>query len=112
MSAEKGTGTNPTYPDLNISYYNFIQSSICFRLVGHLTTAPTTLGASTLIYLLKNATVTPFKIGYGSNESGTKTYYASTFTFAPEDHLTMYISSTVAYGSNNTHDLTLQVELY
>jgi hypothetical protein len=36
----------------------------------------------------------------------------STFTFAPQDSLSIYISSTVASADNQSHDLTLQVELY
>lgn len=115
VNAQKGTGTNPDYPDQSTANYYFAQSSICFGLQASLTTAPTTNGSgvSTLIYLLRNSNATPFVLGYGSSETGVKTYYASTFTFAPQESLSIYISSTVSGGvTNRTHDLTLQVELY
>jgi hypothetical protein len=110
LTAQK-TGSVPVYPDSGISYYNFLQSTICFGLQANLTSNPGT--GSTLIYLYRNGNQTPFQLGYGSSENGAKTYYTSTFTFAPQDTLSMYISSTAASLNDNlSHDLTLQVELY
>ncbi|NBT49481.1 MAG: hypothetical protein EBT07_17015 [Actinobacteria bacterium] len=111
MFANKDIGKNIQYPDVAPAYYKPIQSTIVYGFTANLTGSPVT--GSTVLQLYKNDVVTPFTVGYGSNQSSILTYYASTFTIGPSDRLSWSISSVGASDSQNrSHDLTIQMELY
>ena len=110
-AAVKDVGKNIQYPDTKPVYYRPIQSTIVYGFTASLILPP--LVGSTILQLYNNDLPTSFTVGYGSNQSSVLTYYASTFTVGATDRLSWSVSSVGAtHTQNQTHDLTIQMQLY
>jgi hypothetical protein len=110
MTAQQAQGRIAAYPDPVVSYYRVQQRAIMNAFTAYLTSGPQD-SASTHLTVQVNGADTPFKIDYGSNDSGFKVFSTASYDLKLGDLISLKLDLS-SITTNLSHDLTVQLDLF